>query len=485
VLLVAVGSLIPASAASAATTSTSEHVPLLVDVTIPATVANPAEEIVVLGKQFTLRAGESRRVTDHLELTLSSEEGAEVDNAVVCWFLDPNAGWQQVGDRSSSGTNHQGSDAGSVVLSNSLLLQASAAGTYECEIRSYTSDGRTDYHATAVKGSPFTTTGTWMSISAADEAGSHAWWSTNCDSKGTSPDCVYLGASGDPISAYVFQTPGVPPDLWSAGNDTTEVDVVGTIQVTSCPHGTRSCTSDHWGDDGIFGKTKYADIDSYLGFDQLNPDGTLCRLHQSFDPDTANWHTITNAVHHLPITYHLTAPVSPNCKGSRMFAVKVYMRWLRGNPVKIDGGTVNVINRVRTSTATVPSVLGAGEDQAAATLQAQGFTATIVKRIVDPAPPGTVIEQNSPAGTVEPAGSPVDLTLSLGRAIVPDVRGDFEAHARHSIVAANLTVGTVSHPNTCVDPGTVSLQSPAPGTHVVPGTSVNLTVPKCSGGEPK
>jgi beta-lactam-binding protein with PASTA domain len=42
-----------------------------------------------------------------------------------------------------------------------------------------------------------------------------------------------------------------------------------------------------------------------------------------------------------------------------------------------------------------------------------------VTPVVNPAPAGTMIAENSPAGTIEPTGSPVDLTISLGAVAVP------------------------------------------------------------------
>jgi len=69
-----------------------------------------------------------------------------------------------------------------------------------------------------------------------------------------------------------------------------------------------------------------------------------------------NYH-ITHDLHHLPVAYLLTVPVASVCKGSRTFRVGVDVYWSSGNPVKIDGGKVNVINYTRSTTATVPNVL--------------------------------------------------------------------------------------------------------------------------------
>ena len=50
-----------------------------------------------------------------------------------------------------------------------------------------------------------------------------------------------------------------------------------------------------------------------------------------------------------------------------------------------------------------------------------GLTTGTVTRVATPVRAGTAIAQNSPAGTIEPTGSPVDLTISLGAVTVPDL----------------------------------------------------------------
>jgi hypothetical protein len=456
----------------------------------PGTVAKPIVHTPVVSHDFMLNAGESRRVQDRLEVTLSWNRPAEVDDAIACWFLDPIAGWRQLGDNVGSGTNHQGSAAGWLVLSSSRLVRADSAGMYRCTVTTYTSDTRTDYYESVASIDSF------LAISAADELGAQQWTHQLCDSPGDRPTCEYLGDEGDPSERYLVPQLIVPPpanlnspNLWTAANDATQLDVLGTFQITSCPHNTNSCTSAHRGPGAWFGGSadKSAQITSFLEFDQLYPDGTVCRSNVSHDPVTlGHTYDISNSVHHLPIDYSITVSVSPNCRGSRVFGLKIYVGWSSGNPVKVDGGNVTAINSVHAaSTAIVPNVVGAGRDQAVARLMADGFSASVVSSVVNAAAPGTVIDQNAPSGTLEPTGSPVDLTLSLGGSTVPQLLGVSEARARQSIAAAGLAVGSVSTPNSCVDPGTVTYQSPVAGTLVLPGMTVNLIVPRCSGGPQK
>lgn len=260
------------------------------------------------------------------------------------------------------------------------------------------SRSRTYFVMTAVKsGPPFTTNGTWLRISSADEVGSHAWSNHECNSPGTFPTCVYLGGSGTPREAHVFTGPD--RDVWTAATDTTQVDVVGTFQITSWPNGTASCISRHWGDGGI-NKDRFAEFQSFVEFNQLNPDGSVCRMHQSVDPDHGQGvYYIDDSVHHLPVSYHLTAPVSPNCNGSRRFVLDLYVGWWAGNPIKLDNGGFNVIQSVHGATTTsVPNVVGSSEAQAVTAIKARAFKPVTVDRLMNPASVGRVFAQNSPGG---------------------------------------------------------------------------------------
>jgi beta-lactam-binding protein with PASTA domain len=61
----------------------------------------------------------------------------------------------------------------------------------------------------------------------------------------------------------------------------------------------------------------------------------------------------------------------------------------------------------------VPSVIGLTEQQASAAIVAAGLYMAAPAYVTAIAPPGTVLAQNSPGGTIEPTGSPVQITVSL------------------------------------------------------------------------
>jgi hypothetical protein len=414
--MLAVGALSPANAATTFT-STSYFVSLPSDTKIN---ANDNDHFTALLPTYlNLQKGETRRLSDQVGFTISSSEGAEAENKISC--VDPNTGMvdpntQTVyAETQSADTNHPGSGGGEVVLVQSLLFTAEYTGTFQCQIMALVGDGdRTDFYGTATKsGLPYTTNGTWLKVSSTNEVGAHSWDNDTCGPHGNETDshgrysCVYVGGPGDFPAFHMF-VDGVQRDIWTAANDATTVDVVGNIRVTSCPHGTRSCRPDQWGSTG------YAQIGSYLTVNQLYPNGTLCRQNQVSGGGATY---IDNAMHHYALSYHTTVPVSPNCGGSRQFAPEWVGWWENGNPVKVDDGNVNVLNQVRTTTATVPNVLGSTEAQAKAVIQAAGLTANTIGHVANPAPAGTVFAQNAPDGTVEPTGSAVDITVSTGAAL--------------------------------------------------------------------
>jgi hypothetical protein len=276
-LLATVGCLV-AGSASASTTSTSHYVWLYTDVPgIKPSVPPSTQETVLISTPLSLKAGETRRIMDRLGVTLSSSEGAEVDNHIRC--LDSSVPPNTIVE-TGSGTNHRGSGAGEIGLKESLLLTAPADGTYTCELDALTRDGsRTGYTMTAVGGAPSPTTRTWLQISNAGEFGTQVWSNHECNSEGNWPTCIYLGGSGAPREAHVFSGPD--RKLFKASADTTQVDVVGTFQITSCYHNTKSCTSNHWG-----AEHGDAQLRSYIQVNQLNPDGSVCRVNQSSDDGT-------------------------------------------------------------------------------------------------------------------------------------------------------------------------------------------------------
>jgi hypothetical protein len=481
-LLATVGCLVPGSASASTTTSTSHYIWLYADVPgIKPSVSPSTQETVLISAPLSLKAGETRRIMDRLGVTLNSSEGAEVDNHILC--SDSSVPPKTIAE-TSSGTNHRGSGAGEIGLKESLLLTAPADGTYTCELRALTRDGsRTGYRMTAVAGTPSPTAGTWLQISSAGEFGTQIWSNHECNSEGTWESCVYLGGSGAPREAHLFSGPD--PQFFTASPDTTQVDVVGTFQITSCYHNTKSCTSNHWGGGGLFDDTG-AKFRSFIQLNQLNPDGSVCLVNQSSDDGTPSpadtpsqgAYYIRKSVHHLPVNYHVTANVSPNCNGSRQFVLDLFVGWTNGVPIKLDNGGFNVISNVHTSTVPVPDVVGMSEARAIDLLKSS-LNPMTTRRFFNPAPAGTVFAQDPAGGTVAPLGSEVDLSVSAGPAAVPDLLYWPASDAMTQITAHGFVVGQVTSVNNCAWSGWVVQQSPPGGTPAPPGTAVNIGIGTC------
>ena len=252
------------------------------------------------------------------------------------------------------------------------------------------------------------------------------------------------------------------------------------MQITSCYFDTASCPEREQGapENGPFDAAVFR---THLDFIQLDQHFATCNVTST--PDTQ--YTITNAVHHFLVDYGpLTVPVSQTCGGSRVFALHIVVSWHAGNTVKIDAGSfigfrsatnANVIVRSTRPTTTVPRVIGVDQGSVAGHLAGSGLTMGTVTRVANPVAAGHVIAQNSPPGTIEPAGSPVDLTISLGAVTVPDLTGDTATQAISELTAAGLATH-IEHRAQCADLGLVIDQTPGAGTSVTPGSTVTITI---------
>jgi PASTA domain len=460
-------SVTPASAALSGGTSVAEHHPLPSDVSVPPTLGD--RKFVVMTVLIWLQAGQSRRVSDQLALSLTDENHPEVDNDLVCF----DSSGRQIGDESNGGTNDQAVSV--LAMRTSMILTADHTDIYQCQIKAFNGDS----HSVIVRAGTSLTQGTFLDVDnfTADPPGE--WEGPFCPSNDSQtppwPTCLYFGGGQfAPTNSRILFDDG-PTSTWTAGPDATSVDVASQLQVTSCFYGTHSCRPDYYGD-SWFGYP--ADDDAvfrtHMELIQQDPAGNPCAVTRSAELTL----DATNDIHHLLVNYQIPAPVFTTCGGSRTFRVRLLLDWVSGNPLKIDSGTAtraNVIVRQTRPTTTVPDVVGIDQTTAAARVQGAGLTIGLINSAVDPAPVGTVIAQNAPAGTVEPTASAVNLTVSLGSVTVPEVEGDTQNAAPQALSGAGL-VPTVALQQACINPGHVISQQPAAGTHVRVGAPVRVTV---------
>jgi hypothetical protein len=203
--------------------------------------------------------------------------------------------------------------------------------------------------------------------------------------------------------------------IFPADNSATSIDAEATMEVTTCHSGTDTCKSSQR--DGQNGEHNGSTGKSFLELQQLNPDGSTCQVNLGYPevggkPVVDEQFGVDNNQHHLPLYWHVSAPVSQLCGGSRKFSVFLLMQFVNGNPIKIEGGNINIVNSATAPTATVPNVIGLTEQQANAAIAAAGLSMAAPAYVTTTARVGTVVAQNSPGGTVEPARSPVQITVS-------------------------------------------------------------------------
>lgn len=336
---------------------------------------------------FTMAPGETRRVTDQLEFRANvGNTPPEVDNEIEC-FDQHGSEIYPPGTPNAPGMNQPEADAG--IFENGTDYVSENGAPYQWKISTLIQApgnpeeqliggqappqspepeenifclllARIDmYHQMTVLGPATgqTTNGTWLEVSPAD--GAQQVHSTYCDTHGdqTPPsDCQYVGGptrlgnqvvDDVPLNlSSLFPERTAPADLWywTPAVNATTIDGVASMQFTECDWESPSCLPTQRGDTGV---TNAAGV-SFLDIDQLYPDLTVCQVNRA-SPEQGEVFTISKEQHHFPLYYHLSAPVSQNCDGSRTFAVYVYIQWAGGNPILIDGGNINVL-----STASAP-----------------------------------------------------------------------------------------------------------------------------------
>lgn len=150
----------------------------------------------------------------------------------------------------------------------------------------------------------------------------------------------------------------------------------------------------------------------------------------------------------------------------------------------VNDGSVNSAPDVVVITANpivqVPDVVGMHQTDAEAAITAAGLTIGILSTAHDNTVPiDHVISQDPASGSSVAEGSAVDLVVSLGPVMVtvPAVVGQLQADAEAAIIAAGLTVGTISTANSDTVPiDHVISQSPAGGSSAAEGSPVDLVV---------
>ncbi|MBP3650489.1 MAG: Stk1 family PASTA domain-containing Ser/Thr kinase [Clostridia bacterium] len=129
----------------------------------------------------------------------------------------------------------------------------------------------------------------------------------------------------------------------------------------------------------------------------------------------------------------------------------------------------------------MPSMTGYTYEDATNTLKDLGFTVVVI-RTTSSEPVGKVLAQNPEAGGSYAVGQTVELTISGGSTVVPDVSGRTLEEAEALLSASNLTLAT-PHYREVLDAsqvGMIMAQDPIAGTLVVTDAPVTLTIAKAA-----
>jgi beta-lactam-binding protein with PASTA domain/predicted Ser/Thr protein kinase len=131
------------------------------------------------------------------------------------------------------------------------------------------------------------------------------------------------------------------------------------------------------------------------------------------------------------------------------------------------------------ATVAVPLVRSEVELLAVNNLKAKGLVPKVVRQPSERVPIGIVFDQNPPAGDRIHKGDQVVITVSTGKpkVEVPNVKGNAFPDAVRTLTRAGLNYNEFQVTSSQA-PGTVTGQSPPPGTQVVKGTTVRVNVSK-------
>lgn len=126
----------------------------------------------------------------------------------------------------------------------------------------------------------------------------------------------------------------------------------------------------------------------------------------------------------------------------------------------------------------MPDMTGLRYEDAAARLKDRGFTSIVAIKTVSNSPVGTVLSQSPKAGVAFTPELAVELTISGGSTLIPEVTGYTRESAVETLLQSNLTEVSPVYVETA-DPaqvGVVLAQSPAAGSVAVIDAPVTLTI---------
>lgn len=322
VLLVVIGGVIPASAAPHPTPRRARFV-LKTAHAFPRS-RFPNGRKVLVTRPFALALGERRLVRGRLVARSAGAGPQEQQLGVACVEMGaPDPARRVLTSRNNPGT---GSSSGVLALDANYLFVAPRAGTYRCGLWARGSGER-------LIALPRLTA---LSISRADERLAQQWSGGPCGSRGGRSDrpilpgsaCRYLvpGARG----GFAAKGQALASDRFVADPAARFVEVFADLQLTTCYQRTRSCAKEVSRFGGRSPHSR-AVVTTRLDVRQLDAAGNACARTVVPARTTA----IRARAHHQKISHRVVHRVAtaPGC--TRRFLVRVLVRAVSGDPVKI------------------------------------------------------------------------------------------------------------------------------------------------------
>ena len=148
-----------------------------------------------------------------------------------------------------------------------------------------------------------------------------------------------------------------------------------------------------------------------------------------------------------------------------------------GTPIK-RGDVLLLVVSSGPARKPVPGLLGKTVNVAKSQLERIALEILVIKELVNPAPKGTVLSQEPQEGTVVDAGSIVQLVISAGQTVVPELSGQVWTETADILRKVKLVQGKVSEIETedVTQHGKVASQLPVAGEKVGENTPVDLAV---------
>ena len=142
------------------------------------------------------------------------------------------------------------------------------------------------------------------------------------------------------------------------------------------------------------------------------------------------------------------------------------------------GETVFVSVSLGSDVLTAQRFTGMTQDEATAAVVAQGFVPGKVTVVPSDQLAGTVVAQRPEAGLSARVGSAVDLTISGGCVVVPELVGQREEEALERIQSLGLACGMITYENVkdARQDGVILAQKPERFDQVLPGSVVEMSV---------